>query len=64
MKVERRKMKYESCNFCDKAKLAPDHNGLVYPYDHVTILEGKAIVVCLCDECLNQLKSLTEVNHG
>ncbi len=59
MKVYRGNIKdFHSCNCCSRGKINEDGMGLKYPYDEVTVMEGTTISIRMCDDCLNEFKSL------
>lgn len=61
MVIKRKKISsVGSCNFCDRGKLSPSGYNLIYPYDEVYEIEGTAIKVRVCDNCLEQLKDFQE----
>ncbi|MNJ90252.1 hypothetical protein D3C87_78470 [compost metagenome] len=50
-----------SCNFCNRGKLTASGYDLIYPYDKVYEIEGNAIKVRICSDCIEQLKNIDDL---
>jgi len=45
-----------ACNFCQRAELTKKKIGLKYPYKKVYCIMGNSILICICQNCMNEIK--------
>ncbi|WP_210499526.1 hypothetical protein [Vibrio crassostreae] len=50
-----------SCSFCDRGEITRSGNNLIYPYTHVTKIDGVGIRVQACDTCLGVISEFSKV---
>lgn len=52
-----------SCAYCNRGELAPNNNGLIYPYDKVIEVKGYQVSTTLCFSCIKKLALIVEVSE-